>query len=395
MRVTQSLLYRSGSDALQSQYQELRSVEEQTVSGQRLNRPSDDPSAVYRHMMYSADLSSVESLMRTTSFASERLQLGEANIDSIHETLLDAEDLALQYGNSYVEGDPDIMAAASTSALAFFEDILNNLNESLDEIPLFSGGRTIDPYNKVDVEVPDVLLRNNSEGDFVDVSSQYAVTLGEDFASTDIPLSYKIAYQADDGSFDVDVNGVVQEGVAVTENDDGTLTWDLGDGVTLTAQASPETADVLYFQVVPSYQGGQADRAIQSLNGRTLSGNVTADELVNGVGGEQNMFVALSGLRGALLRGDTEEVQAWVEELQTATQQVSDLQGVTGIRTNQVDAVYETLETDEAALTEVQALNTEADLFDLLSSLEQVTQSLEVIASTEREVMNTSLLDFF
>ncbi|MBF0429543.1 MAG: hypothetical protein HQL94_11520, partial [Magnetococcales bacterium] len=66
MRVTNNLLFKSGAMAMQNQQSEILKVQEQSLTGNRANRPSDDPTAAYRHLIFSSDLSGVQSLKKTT-----------------------------------------------------------------------------------------------------------------------------------------------------------------------------------------------------------------------------------------------------------------------------------------------------------------------------------------
>ncbi|HIJ84887.1 MAG TPA: hypothetical protein HPQ00_11900, partial [Magnetococcales bacterium] len=132
-------------------------------------------------------------------------------------------------------------------------------------------------------------------------------------------------------------------------------------------------------------------------NGQTLPGNVNAQELLEGtgsVGRNVNVLGAVASLRGALLRADPDEVSFLLGRLQEGRAQVSDLQAVTGVRVTQVDAVGKTLEIDELALEEAKATNVEADILEVMSTLEQTTQAMQVMTISERQILNTSLIDF-
>ncbi|MEO5377447.1 MAG: hypothetical protein H7832_06655 [Magnetococcus sp. DMHC-6] len=503
MRVTQNMLFRSGVYAMQERSQDMMVVQEQSVSGNRVNRPSEDPTATYRHLMFSADLSGVQSLKKTTVMATERIKAAESNIDAMYDTMLSAQELALQYGNSFVGGDPEIMKAASTNVFSYYQDFLKNVNQEMDGIPLFGGGRTISPFDETKLTVTDIQRRSKNVGDFQDVSSGFQATLSSGYLPKELPLSVKMIYASVDNTFTVNVNGVDKGSFSASATDPGSWFLQVGEksgegftfqypmsglqtamknstasadgtdiatfsseavngskfastaaqtnidavqavlaqavpgsdlnllatnmmaadtGGTLTREEAdvlakatvtyatsredavfiaantigPQNGDAFYFEVVPKYQGGTQDRSIKVMNGRTLSGNVTGGELIEGTqnGRGVNIFSILAGLRGAMLRGDTTEVQARINEIQNGAQQISDLQGVTGVRYTQVDSVSNTLETDEANLTESMASNSEADLYEVLSHMQQISQSLDVLASTQREILNNSILNY-
>lgn len=498
MRVTSNLMFRTGVDAMQSKQQELLRVQEQSLSGLKTNRPSDDPAGTFRHMLFSSDLSGVQSLKRTSEFASQRLALADGHINGVHERMIQAQELVMKLANSDVGGNPNILKSAASEAEAIYESILKSINSEMDEVPLFGGGRTRSPFNSEHLDTTNVKVRKNGTGalfdtksgpaatdvkvqaggvgdlvnaetgfyvesadgsptsnlpmqakaTFVSESEGYTVVLegaseqinlnnlqptgvpkaldlgdgisfvvdgtpspGDVFSFnvaaseppvaevvdsskiSDPPLNYKISFLSASGEYQVDLNGV--ETAPAFPDNEGNL--DLGNGVRFTPGNTVKAGDVFYFDVVPSYRGGVEDRPVQVLNGHTLPGNVTGKELLEG-GGDMgrgiNILGALASLRGALLRADTTEVGAQLNRIQEGRAQVSDLQAVTGIRNTLVDAVHATLELDEVSLQEAKASNVEADLFEVLSRLEQTSQSMQVMTVTEREVLNTSLIDF-
>lgn len=393
MRVTNSLMFKTGANAMQAQQQDLMKVQEQSLTGQRTNRPSDDPSGVYRHMIFSADLSGVQSLKNTTQFASERLGLADSHMNHMHESLLSAQDMVLQLGESMVGGNPTILTAAAQQPLSWYQDIMNTANSELDEVPLFGGGKLRAPFDPTNLMATTVRKQSGGTGSLSEVTTGFVGSVTAGTVPADMPLSVQIAYLATTNQYEVDVNGVKQPPASLDAN--GQL--DVGNGVKFTVTDTPTTGDVFYFEVVAKYQGGGEDHPVRVQQGGTLPGNVTGQELLEGTGKygrKVNVLGSMAALRGALLRANPQEVALQLTRVQEARAQVSDLQGVTGIRTMQVNAVHATLEANETTLTKVKADNVEADLFKVLSDLEQSSQAMQVMTATQRQVLNTSLIDF-
>ncbi|MBF0357700.1 MAG: hypothetical protein HQL70_03770 [Magnetococcales bacterium] len=395
MRVTSNLMFSNGMTALQDKQQELMAVQEKSLSGNEINRPSDDPTSVYRHMLFSADLSGVQSLMHTTEFASQRISLADDQLGQMHERMLEAQELVMKMSGSSVGGQPEILKAASEEAEAIYQELMTNINTELDEVPIFGGGRTRSPYNADIVDATAVRVQANGEGSLSMANTNIKAIVDEENSLSDLPLSVKVSYQSSDDEYEVDINGIKQEPNVVATGNPATL--DLGNGLTLEMGATPENGDVFYFEVVAAYQGGTKDREVQVLNGRTLPGNSTAEEILEGSGSAGrgvNVLGAVAALRGALLRGDTTEVAVQLDRIQEGRAQISDLQAISGIRVTQVNAVNETLALNESSITEMKATNVEADLVEVLSKLEQTSQAMQVMTITERQVLNTSLIDF-
>ncbi|MBF0628187.1 MAG: hypothetical protein HQL91_08190 [Magnetococcales bacterium] len=393
MRVTNNLLFKSGSMAMQNQQQEILKVQEQSLSGNRTNRPSDDPSGAYRHMIFSSDLSGVQSLKKTTQSSAERLTLADSHMSQLHDALLDAQDLVLQLGQSTVGGNPSTLKAAAQQPLAWYQDMITTANSELDEVPLFGGGKGRAPFDPANLTTTSVRVKHAGSGSLAEAGSGFVASVTDGQVPANMPLSVKITYLDATNQYQVDINGVQQAPAAL--NDKGEL--DLGQGVKFTATGTPQVGDAYFFEVIPQYQGGSEDRPIRVRQGEVLPGNVTGSELLEGTGEHArgvNLLGAMAALRGALLRADTTEVALQLNRVQEGRAQVSDLQGVTGIRNMQVQAVTATLESDEASLTQVRADNVEADMFKVLSDLEQASQAMQIMTSTQRQVMNTSLIDF-
>ncbi|MBF0434731.1 MAG: hypothetical protein HQL77_05080 [Magnetococcales bacterium] len=397
MRVTQTMMYTSGAVAMQSQQQDLQKLQENTTTGKRISRPSDDPTGSFRDVLFSADLSGVQSLQKTTDTASQRLNLADTQVGQMFERLLDAKDLALQMGNSETAGNPDILKAQGESAKAIYQDILKNVNTETDGTPIFSGSRTRSPYDAQHLQTTSMTMRSNGKGTLAPAPTGIKASVVNGQSITDLPMSVKMSYQAATGEFKVDVNGVEQPPPKQTGTSPTVL--DLGNGLQVSVDDAykPAKGDVYYFEVIPQYQGGVADRPVKVLNGQTLPGNVTGKELLEGtgpIGRNVNVLGAIAALRGALLRADPDEIHAQVDRLQEAGAQVSDLQAVTGVRVTLIDAVSKTLSTDSEALSTAKATNSEADVLGLISELTQKSQNMQVLTATERQILNTSLLDF-
>jgi len=394
MRVTSNLMFKTGAGAMQNKQQELLRVQEQSLSGLRTNRPSDDPAGIFRHVLFSSNLSGVQSLKRTTDFASQRLSLADGHINSVHEDMLRAQDLALKLSNNDVEGNPNILKSASEEAQALYHSILKTINSEMDGVPLFGGGRTRSPYDEIEVGATVVRVQADGKGPLTRADTGFSANVAEGSSVADLPLSVKVRFLAASGEYQVNVNGIEQQPVMPT----GTPpTVDVGNGITLTTGGLPKAGDVFYFEVVPTYRGGAEDRPVQVLNGQTLPGNVLGSDILEGTGDlgrDISVLGTLAGLRGALLRADSSEIAVQIDRIREGRAQISDHQAVTGIRTTLVDSVHATLELDETSLQEATAANVEADLFEVLSRLEQTSQSMQVMTVTEREVLNTSLIDF-
>ncbi|OSM06103.1 hypothetical protein MAIT1_01056 [Magnetofaba australis IT-1] len=73
---------------------------------------------------------------------------------------------------------------------------------------------------------------------------------------------------------------------------------------------------------------------------------------------------------------------------------MSDLQAITGVRNVLMESVNTTLTDDQLILEETKALNIEVDIFEVMSRLQETSQAMQIMTVSERQVLDTSLLDF-
>ncbi|MBF0124000.1 MAG: hypothetical protein HQL60_01535 [Magnetococcales bacterium] len=397
MRVTQALLFQSSKAGLQRQFQEIRSSQEQSLSGRSVNRPSDSPASQFRDLVAGSELAGVKSLKRSADFTAQRTDLAEQHIQVIHDQFLDMQELASQLGSAQNYAVPQIFTAASQRAQAAYEEILQRANQEMDGVSLFGGGRQAQPFSTDNVAATAIRMRQQGRGGMVATSG---LNVDVSVATAAVPASVKITYHSPT-SIDVFIDGERQTPV---ENGEGT--WDIGRGITLTLPRPSEKpedggaftdGDQFFFEIVPAYKGGVADRTLQIAGGQEFAGNITGAELIEGkgpLGRNVNLFGVAAGLRGALLRQDGDEVNAWLGQILEGASQASDLQVVTGVRTAQMEAMRDSLDADQLALEEYKATNVNVDVFEVFSRMEQATQAMQYMTATERQVLNTSLLDF-
>lgn len=96
LRVTQSMLFQSTLANIQRNSRNLSVLQERLASGQRLNRPSDDPAGILRLMPLQVALGKLELHKESISLATETLNTGAAALQDASELMIDARTLALQ-----------------------------------------------------------------------------------------------------------------------------------------------------------------------------------------------------------------------------------------------------------------------------------------------------------
>ncbi len=507
MRVTNDMMFSAGMSAMQTQQQELMQAQLQSSSGQRIQKPSDDPVGAFRDVLFSSDLSAVQSLKNTTGLASQRLQSADTNIGTVQDSMLQAYELGMQFSPGTSGSDPQVVKGAAMSALSIYQNILSVANLEMGGVPLFGGGRTTTPFDNSHLTATNVRVQTQGTGPEAAAPSGFEATIGDTFTGTPgqtdaytitpsaatageydvqlngqllpgpqggsfqttngtldlgngitvnmggtllqggtlsfnvlsegarftatpvqltgsggtvstvdvtqafsaqvapgttlvggIPLSIKATYSASTGRYSVDINGKPLSPLQPVPATSGRPAYlDLGNGITLNLVGQPKDGDALYCEIVPAYQGGMTDRPVQVAGGKTLPGNVTGDELVQGggsIGKKINILGSVTALYGAMMRGDSAEVGVQLSQLEAGRAQTSDFQSLTGVRSTQMNATATTVATEETSLQTLKANNADADMFDVASRLQKASQTLQMLTTAERQVLSVSLLNF-
>ncbi|MEM6998533.1 MAG: flagellar hook-associated protein FlgL [Pseudomonadota bacterium] len=111
MRISTSYFMQRGLDSILEQQKRLADIQEQIASGNRLNRPSDDPSASAQILRLEQAIATNEQYQRNADMAINRLTLEESTLKSAQDTLLRIREIAIQ-GNNSTMSDTDRNALA-------------------------------------------------------------------------------------------------------------------------------------------------------------------------------------------------------------------------------------------------------------------------------------------
>lgn len=100
MRVTDSTLYAQIRAGLAARREQLEKTQATAVSGRRVVKPSDDPAAIAKARIHSAQEAKATSQERSVNVALTALQVADAALDQIGESFTRARELALEAANA-------------------------------------------------------------------------------------------------------------------------------------------------------------------------------------------------------------------------------------------------------------------------------------------------------
>ncbi|PMY01329.1 flagellar hook-associated protein FlgL, partial [Pseudomonas sp. MPR-R5A] len=93
MRVTQSMLSHNSLRHIQNSYQKMGKLEEQLLTGKKVNRPSDDPVAAMKGINYRSQVVQVEQYQRNLGEVYNWMDNTEAALDEVNKVMQRIRDL--------------------------------------------------------------------------------------------------------------------------------------------------------------------------------------------------------------------------------------------------------------------------------------------------------------
>ena len=100
MRITNSILYRSVKQNVQSVSQTIQQYQEQLASGKRINRPSDDPLGAMRAQQIHTQLSKIDQHARNKTYAESWLNTTETALFQSSDLLIRLKEIAVTFSSS-------------------------------------------------------------------------------------------------------------------------------------------------------------------------------------------------------------------------------------------------------------------------------------------------------
>ncbi len=137
MKTTQTTVYRSLQNQIFKTQNSLIELRMAAASGKRINKPSDDPSAIRPVLNARGQIQKCDRYLRTMGSASDRLNILDANLAQVGNLMIRAQETTIAAGNGSA-GPEDLRNYAA--AIGHIRDELFALaNANVDGKYLFSG----------------------------------------------------------------------------------------------------------------------------------------------------------------------------------------------------------------------------------------------------------------
>lgn len=356
MRITDKMIQTQAMKNIQKNRSDLAQLQNQAATGKKLTTPSEDPVGATKVLVNRTEQKNQEQFEKNIFQAKNFLDTTESTLAQLGEALIRTKELALQAASDTIGESQRTMIGSEVGQI--YNSVLEMANRRVGERYLFGGYKTQEtPFNR--------------EGQ----------------------------YLGDDGEMRVQN----QKGIFVAMNMTGDRVF-LGRGVGQGPhQRQPEEVPQ-NTEELQGFKLSEADREYQNqqkIEGELVTREPASVGRVQGLGKDPisgsdgiNMFGLIQGLNVALKTNDKFAIQAALEPLDQALNQVNLIRAEIGGRINQLNAttdiIHKSIVDNKTLTSQIE----DADLFQTMSDLSRTDTTLRATLETAGRLENKSLLDF-
>jgi flagellar hook-associated protein 3 FlgL len=300
MRATQTTTYRSLQAFLDRSSEKLASLQLQAATGKRLNRPSDDPTAISPVLSARTQIQTSTRYIETIESGLDRTDGTDGYLDGIENTLVRLKEISIATVNGSLSSEDMLTYADEVSQLR--ESLLDSGNAQIDGKYIFSG--------------------------FSEKTMPFAAT------DPTLPVS--------------STNPVIYNG------DSG----------------------IVEFEIAPN---------------ELVKVNLTGDNLMFG---GVDIFAQVTALEEALRANDPAAVQAGIDPLEAAADQVRGQRSLQGNIGRRLGIARDHMEQIKVDMEAFRSRYEDADILKTITDLQQQEQSFQAALSVTGKVSELSILDY-
>ncbi|STO07491.1 flagellar hook-associated protein FlgL [Exiguobacterium aurantiacum] len=143
MRVTQTMLTQTNLKHLSSSYNALAKVQEQLISGKRIQRASEDPVVAMQGIRYRTEVREIDQFRRNVSEATSWMDLTDSTLNEVTEAVKRIRELTTQASNDTYESSQRAIIKSEIDQLV--EHIGSLANAKSGEKYIYNGTKTDQP----------------------------------------------------------------------------------------------------------------------------------------------------------------------------------------------------------------------------------------------------------
>lgn len=399
MRISTSQVYATSLQYINNSLTNLTELQEKSASMKKVNKPSDDPSAMGEILKLRADDSRNSQYQDNMSTAEGYLSLADDVLSSVSEVVINVSELAAQnstgtYSLSQMQGNAVALEQnlEQLVALANTEYTGNAIfgGQSTDTAPYTLGlGVTLDDET---LDAEDVL---SVEGETDAVVCVLFDDSGEIGGLSDLTYRYSV-----DGGTTWNT-AVLSAGDSVLNFTEENVQMELQSGVNVTATEGADQGTTIYVRPTVYYQGDHEQMKIQIDDDSSMGVTMDGTDIFGGVDSsgetvplDMNLFEVMGNLIAYSQTGDHEGVASCLENLTSSHSNIESGAARIGASENRLtlaqdaNALY-----DENIMTSISGLE-DADMAEISTELTKQELIYESVLSTCSKVMSMSLADY-
>ncbi|WP_078147349.1 flagellar hook-associated protein FlgL [Exiguobacterium sp. HVEsp1] len=174
MRVTQTMLTQTNLKHLSSSYNTLARVQEQLISGKRIQKASEDPVVAMQGIRYRTEVREVDQFRRNVSEATSWMDLTDSTLNEVTEAVKRIRELTTQAANDTYESSQRAIIKSEVDQL--IEHIGSLANSKAGEKYIYNGTMTDKP-----------LINMEKLKGFLAADPANPVTIDEIYMTTPVP----------------------------------------------------------------------------------------------------------------------------------------------------------------------------------------------------------------
>ena len=148
MRVTQTMLTQTNLKHLSSSYNTLARVQEQLISGKRIQKASEDPVVAMQGIRYRTEVREVDQFRRNVSEATSWMDLTDSTLNEVTDAVKRIRELTTQAANDTYESSQRAIIKSEVDQL--IEHIGSLANSKAGEKYIYNGTKTDQPLINVE-----------------------------------------------------------------------------------------------------------------------------------------------------------------------------------------------------------------------------------------------------
>jgi flagellar hook-associated protein 3 FlgL len=401
MRITANQIIRNMQNIINDRYADLTHLQEESATGKRLRKPSDDPVGVANDLKLKTDIAGLTQFQKNISDGLGFMSVTDTAMNSMNDLLQRMRELAVQGSTDTLTSTERVYLNKEVEQLT--RQVASLINTQYKGDYVFSGTQTkISP-----------LALNSSQGntaeDYANLKMAYYNAAG-----APVPATVQLFNGFDNsaiqdiipGSFNLKVGAV-----SYTENVDYTVDYKNGTitilNPALAVNTGPGTANYAVGQFKITFDSlakgkdvfgstvsnqGTVMREIE--HGITAPINISADEFMNNPAIGADLIGTMIGLGQDLLQNNRAGVSTAIDTLDATMKAVIAAQGKNGSRVNRFEATQTRNDGQTTNATDLQSTIEDAEMTTTITNYMNAQNVYNSALKSAAGVIQQSLVNF-